>query len=283
MLVPDPDKREKRVPLVDGARAGGGAPERDRSRPREPPDLAAAWERERSQRRDRDREAAWRSSPWEELRAGGRVLRDELERERTRLRAAGEELRDEWRRERDSVGGRVSKKEQRRRDREERREARRVRRVGRYDERFGRPDALVYVDQWNRARRRHESIPRIFLGPVLLGLTIAQIAVALSVGVIVPTLLVILSLLFGRSLRSAAAEVRKASKKATRTLSLTRRVILHRDAEEHAAPSGVRVADPSKERVRVAPAAAPKTDADAELEAEAEREAEEAAHGRRRA
>ena len=126
-------------------------------------------------------------------------------------------------------------------------------------------------------------MPRIFLGPVLLGLLIAQLAVTLSVGVLVPMLLVLLSLLFGRGLRTAAGNVRNAGKKASRALGLTRKVILQRDREEHGGTAGVRVVEPTSPRVRVAASRAePKSDADAELEAEAEREADEAAHGRRR-
>jgi hypothetical protein len=47
--------------------------------------------------------------------------------------------------------------------------------------------------------------------PIVLALTLARIAVALAMGVIVPLMLTLLSLLFGRSLRLAARQVRVAA------------------------------------------------------------------------
>lgn len=74
-----------------------------------------------------------------------------------------------------------------------------------------------------RRQRRHalrdSDVPFVWRAFALLGLRIAQIAVALAVGVFVPLLLVVLSPLFGPALRRAAKVTRHASVRARRSIA----------------------------------------------------------------
>jgi hypothetical protein len=133
----------------------------------------------------------------------------------------------------DAVQAAVASSRQARRDAKEaaraaRREARRARREARRA----------------RRRRRMEELP---LGVHLLftvGLALAQVAVALALNVIVPLVLTLLSVVFGKGLRRAAHAVRGAGERAQAALGESRedlrgvRVATSRDA---GGPPGVRV------------------------------------------
>jgi hypothetical protein len=68
-------------------------------------------------------------------------------------------------------------------------------------------------------RASHEPLPPLFVMVCVIGLRIASKAVKLTLGLLVPLLLVILSLLFGRGLRRAARQVREAGLRAQDALS----------------------------------------------------------------
>ncbi|WP_437277061.1 serine/threonine-protein kinase [Sorangium sp. So ce375] len=115
----------------------------------------------------------------------------------------------------------------------------------RKDERRARKDARRARKDERRARR-HEgrpSLDRGLVGPPLLvalfGLTVARIAVGLALGVIVPTVLTLLSLVFGRVLREKAApNVRRAGRVADLALRRATRVVRGRPAPDAAAERG---------------------------------------------
>lgn len=119
---------------------------------------------------------------------------------------------------------------------------------------------------------RTSGIPQPIAGFLLFGLTIAQIAVLIALRAIVPTLLSVLSIFFGKALRNAAGSVREAGNVAHESIERAKLVI--RGQTERVISSGVRV-DAADEPVRVRVVENEPTDAAAEEELEAE-EAEEA-------
>ncbi|HVW24270.1 MAG TPA: serine/threonine-protein kinase [Polyangiaceae bacterium] len=132
-------------------------------------------------------------------------------------RAERERIRDEYRR---------SRAERRRAQREERRERRARRRGGRL---HGPPLALAVI-----------------------GLNLAIAVVGLVLGVVVPTILVVLSVLFGRPLRDAARATRLAGEDARKSMTQALHYMMYGPADTEAPPERPRVDDgPPKARVRV--------------------------------
>ncbi|WP_437632228.1 serine/threonine protein kinase [Sorangium sp. So ce854] len=117
----------------------------------------------------------------------------------------------------------------------------------------------------------------------LFGLTVARIAVGLALGVIVPTVLTLLSLVFGRVLREEAApSVRRAGRVADLALRRAMRAVRGRPAPDDVAAQQGQGAHDSAARVRVdEPEASGRSrfhdDLDAELEALDDLEADERA------
>ncbi|WP_438015928.1 serine/threonine-protein kinase [Sorangium sp. So ce315] len=141
-----------------------------------------------------------------------------------------------------------------------------------------------------RRARRHEGraapwrgLDGLPLVAALFGLTVARIAVGLALGVIVPTVLTLLSLVFGRVLREEAApSVRRAGRVAQLALLRAMRAVRGRPAPDDAAAQQGQGARDGPARVRVdEPEAAGRSrfhdDLDAELEALDDLEADERA------
>jgi serine/threonine protein kinase len=95
---------------------------------------------------------------------------------------------------------------------------------------------------------RRESIPVPVLTILLVGLLIARVAVRFSVGVFVPILLLVLSVVFGSGLRRASRSVRGAASRADAALNRAQRVLRRL---EIASDAGAPVRERS--RVRVGP------------------------------
>jgi hypothetical protein len=121
------------------------------------------------------------------------------------------------------------------------------------------------AEKWARRRarremRRHEwdrgHMPWFVVLGVTLGLTLAQIAVVLALRVVVPTVLVLLSLLFGRGVRAAARKVAEAGERARDAMDRARDSVRGAGidvTEGEADPPRARVAgEPEVDRVRVA-------------------------------
>lgn len=108
-------------------------------------------------------------------------------------------------------------------------------------------------------QRTGEPLPPVVLMVCLIGLGVARAAVRLAIGFAVPTLLVVLSLVFGRALRLAAHQVRRASFRADQTLlratGVVRRLQIApetpADLPRSAASGGASA--PNRLKVRVAP------------------------------
>ncbi|AUX47187.1 protein kinase [Sorangium cellulosum] len=137
------------------------------------------------------------------------------------------------------AGGPAGRKEERRGRKEERRARKRERK----EERRARKHGYRV-----RPVRGLEGLPLV---AALFGLTVARIAVGLALGVIVPTVLTLLSIVFGRVLRENAARgVRSAGRAAERALLRAIRVVRGRPPVDDAGD-----ADPRDEgaagRVRV--------------------------------
>ena len=124
-------------------------------------------------------------------------------------------------------------------------------------------------------RSRHAELPRAFLIPASIGLTIATIAVILSLRVVVPTVLTLLSIFFGSRLRDAAGRVSDAGRRAGEAMERARAFV-------HRRPVGrsreVRVEeDKPRARVRFSERTPRGTGrVDSEIEEQAEEEAAEA-------
>ncbi|WP_437917534.1 hypothetical protein WME73_40680 [Sorangium sp. So ce302] len=103
----------------------------------------------------------------------------------------------------------------------------------------------------------------------LFGLTVARIAVGLALGVIVPTVLTLLSLVFGRVLREKAApNVRRAGRVADLALRRATRVVRGHPAPEDAAQRGQAAAARVRFEEQEAPGRSRIHDGDAALDEE---------------
>lgn len=133
---------------------------------------------------------------------------------------------------------RGARKDERRARKDERKEEKRARKDERREVRRARKE--------ERRARRHEGRPSLDRGLVglplvaaLFGLTVARIAVGLALGVIVPTVLTLLSLVFGRVLREKAApNVRRAGRVADLALRRATRAVRGRPEPDAAAERG---------------------------------------------
>ncbi|WP_437904543.1 serine/threonine-protein kinase [Sorangium sp. So ce327] len=134
-----------------------------------------------------------------------------------------------------------------------------------------------------RRARRHEGSPSLDRGLVglplvaaLFGLTVARIAVGVALGVIVPTVLTLLSLVFGRVLREKAApNVRRAGRVADLALRRATRVVRGRPAPEDAAQRGQAAAARVRFEEQEAPGRSRIHDGDVPLDEELDEELDE--------
>jgi hypothetical protein len=106
-----------------------------------------------------------------------------------------------------------------------------------------------------RARRRQRPLHGPPLVLAVLGLNVAIMVVWMMLGIVVPTVLVILSILFGRPLRDAARATRLAGEDARKSMTRAMHYLLHgRDEPDdatHEARPRVEDEPPPKARVRV--------------------------------
>jgi serine/threonine protein kinase len=125
-----------------------------------------------------------------------------------------------------------------------------------------------------------EGIPSPVAAFLLFGLMIGQLAVFVALGAVVPAVLTILSVVFGKKLRHAAAKVRDAGVRARASMEQAKGVIRERTEPQVAQ---VRVATPDDEtRVRFVDKEPNHSDADAEDEMAAEEEADAHAKEKKR-
>jgi hypothetical protein len=153
-----------------------------------------------------------------------------------------EHVRDGWQRRIDKARAHWERKIDRARRKVERHEARARERAGRHD--------------WTGPAQ--QGLPWPVLPIALLGLTIAMIAVTIALRVIVPTVLTVLSIVFGPSLRRAAIEVSQAGRRAGGALDQARSAVRGELSSPYMrAPSSPSrrddVASMPPPRVRVAP------------------------------
>ncbi|WP_437981891.1 serine/threonine protein kinase [Sorangium sp. So ce117] len=134
-----------------------------------------------------------------------------------------------------------------------------------------------------RRARRHEGRPSLDRGLVglplvaaLFGLTVARIAVGVALGVIVPTVLTLLSLVFGRVLREKAApNVRRAGRVADLALRRATRVVRGHPAPDDAAQRGQAAAARVRFEEQEAPGRSRIHDGDVALDEELDEELDE--------
>jgi hypothetical protein len=121
---------------------------------------------------------------------------------------------------------------QRRRDRKARRRDRKARRRDRKARRQRRRE------RWHAER---DALPPLVLPFVVIALTLARIAVTLALRVAVPTILTLLSLVFGKKLRTAARAVNRAGAVADGALRRAAHGVAGRTTEEDDEPNGKRI------------------------------------------
>jgi tRNA A-37 threonylcarbamoyl transferase component Bud32 len=141
------------------------------------------------------------------------------------------------------------------RPREARREARALARQAKRDARDARREA--------RHRARGGFLPGIILALVVLGLSLAELGVIVALRVVIPAILSILSVVFGKGMRTAAGFMSEVGKNVAEALARARRNVRGAEPEIR-----VRVADPDDRRRLEAPG-----DEEAEREADAVDEA----------
>ncbi len=244
MLEPDPDRRASRIaPLLEGL--GAAPPGREQRR-----------EQKRGERReDRDERgrARAKSGIGEHFEQAARAVEKEIanfEEEITR------EAR-KWEKKVERKREKVERRAERRERRAERRAGRHARHAHRPPHRIGEPLATF----------------------LLFGLTIAQVAVLLSLRVAVPFVLTILSIFFGKGMRQAAQRTDEAGKLANENLVRAKGAVRGR-AEGEGARIEVREVDGSAAQRRVRIVDESEADRRAEEERLAEEEAEAEQDGR---
>lgn len=235
MLEPDPDKRADQIGKLLGDLRN--APGKTKREPPKKSDASKA-EKPRSVEKTRGDEAK-----------AAQDIEQGIEEAVEQLEQGFSELKKEWENKAHKSESRAERKA-RRAERKAERAAKRAERLANLRE--GRPGLPVPV-----------------AGLFLFGLTLAQIAVLVSLRAIVPTFLSLLSIFFGKPLRNAAGHVRDAGVTAHEALERAKRRV--RGQTEKPSP-GVRVAVPNKPvRIRFV------EDENTEIEVQEEMAAEEEA------
>lgn len=139
---------------------------------------------------------------------------------------------------------RAVKEAERRARRDERRARREARHAGR--------DAARAIERWQGRRRPGRPAPFPVSLAMILGLTLAQLALVVALRLVVPTVLTFLSVFFGAGLRRAARQVSEAGQRAFDSVGRAKRVVTRGEAEEEADEVRVRFVDEAETpRVRV--------------------------------
>jgi tRNA A-37 threonylcarbamoyl transferase component Bud32 len=241
MLEPDPDRRAKAVtPLVASFRDMPRKTKKEPVRPETPRKGANPEKKGRSAERD---------------------IEQGIDEAVEQMEQGFSQIKREW--------GKKTKrheKAERKARRAERRAEERAEQRQRLADRIAEPEA------------RAGGIPQPIAGIILFALTLAQIAVLVALRAIVPTVLTVLSIFFGKALRNAAAHVREAGGTAHETIERAKVVIR---GQTEPARIGVRV-DVPDEPTRVRVTAQEPNEHAAEEELAAEEEADEQANRRRR-
>jgi hypothetical protein len=251
MVEPDPDKRAARLSTViaDLRPSPPGAARRD-TRSSAPPDAA--------RHETRGPEGGRRAPGW----AADPDLQRAVDEAGDQVRRVAEELGNQVRRVVDDVThGRIDvreiKREAHRAAEIARREARQAAEAARREARRARKEARRTGASSKRADRRgSEERPRPPGAPlggpvllvVLLGLSVAQLAVLLALRVVTPVVLYLVSFLFfgsipGRALRTAAGHVSEAGKRAVASIGRARDIVRGRPVVDPAAPTVVSTVD----------------------------------------
>ena len=247
MVEPDPDKRAARLSTViaDLRPSPPGAARREAR--------SGAGRAEERRPEDRRRAPGWTADP---------ELQRAVDEAGDQVRRVAEELGDQVRRVVDDVThGRIDvreiKREAQRAAEIARREARHAAETARREARRARKEARRTGASSKRSDRRgSEERPRPPGAPlggpvllvVLLGLSIAQLAVLLALRVVTPVVLYLVSFLFfgsipGRALRSAAGHVSEAGKRAVAAIGRARDVVRGRPFVDPGAPTVVSTVD----------------------------------------
>ena len=242
MLEPDPDKRAAQIgPLLPVWQDAPNKAESNQRKP-EPPQRQTSAENKKSSPKV--------SSVESDIGKGIDEAVEQLEQGFT-------ELKKEWKSQKNES------KAERKARRAERRAERRARRA----------------EQSAMVREGKAGLPLPVAGLFLFGLTMAQIAVLVALRAIVPTVLSILSIFFGKPLRDARDRVREASLTAHEAINRAKQTVR---GQTEKSLSGVRVEVPGEPaRIRVADVESPDAAADEELIAEEEAQAQEKRRGRR--
>lgn len=159
---------------------------------------------------------------------------------------------------------------------------RKVRRAEQKAERYAQKAERLAMRHVGHHHAGREGIPPPVAGFLLFGLSVAQLAVLVALRAIVPAVLTVLSVVFGKTLREASTRVSDAGLAAHETLERAKQVIR---GQTQSALSGVRVDVPPETnptRVRVADKPVPDPDANTEEELAAEEEAAAAQEKQRR-
>ncbi|MBK9266129.1 MAG: protein kinase [Polyangiaceae bacterium] len=248
MLEPDPDRRATRIaPLIETLR---DAP-RKTDVPRDKPRRGA-----KPSKKERDIE---------------RDIEQGIEEAVQQMEQGFSEIKKEW--------AKKSKKHESKANRDARKAEEKAARRARKAEQRARK-----IDERAWAEVQSSTIPVPVAGLLLFGLTIAQIAVLVALRAIVPTLLSVLSIFFGKPLRDASARTRDAGVLAHESMQRAKDVVRNRTERTS---SGARIevkpvetpSDPK--RVRIADADAKDDAAEDELAAEEEADAEARARQRK--
>jgi len=245
MLEPDPDRRAGRLaPLVDKLRAQEAPPTGKREDKRED-----KREAKRQDTRDKERERGLEHDVEHDIERG---ITDAVQ----QMEKTFSQLEREW-----------SKSSQQRASKSERKAEQRATRAERRAERHARRAE-------KRARREavQAALPGALAGLFLFGLTLAQIAVLVSLRALVPALLTVLSVFFGKGLREASRRVAAAGDVAHSAMERAKDAIRGRTG---VAPTNARIAvdarGPREDAKRV------RFDVDDDAAAEEEQRAEEEA------
>jgi len=269
MLEPDPDKRAARIaPLLEGL---GSTTNDRRGRAAEPPkiDFSDVGKERRGQRA-----AAFAQKLEKNLDRG-------IEEAMHTLDEGFAEFDKQWARQEEKWSHKLDKKAakgvQRAAERAARHAEKEAKRTAKHEEREAKQQARIEARIAQRAEARAHAgpIPPFVLALLLLGLTVGQVAVTVALYAFVPALLMLLSVVFGKGMRTAARATYHAGKHATAAMERAKVHLRSRGEGSEIKAQPVEQAPPPPPRVRIgADAKTPTVDED--LDALAEEEAREA-------
>ncbi len=244
MLEPDPDKRAGQIgPLLGDLRNAPRKTKQEPPKQQEPPKAEKSGNVDQGRNKDADI---------------GKDIEQGIEEAVEQLEQGFSELKKEWENKAHEHGSKAERKA--------RKAARKAERAAKRAERLA------------NLREGRPGLPIAVAGLFLFGLTLAQIAVLVSLRAIVPTLLSVLSIFFGKPLRNAAGHVRDAGVTAHEALERAKRRVR---GQTEKPVSGMRVAIPKKP-VRIRFVEDENTEIEVQEEIAAEEEAADEEKKRRR-